>query len=147
MAIAETPFQIQFRGQFVSLLSWHQLTDFWQVVAGRADRGWFIYALGEPVPTAPRSAAEAHKFLHAIDTLLRRDHHEDYCGIVYTDSKTEPTFIKIFDPNFLGSSCGSSKHPPLPGWIMSLSAPSALPLPRPLPEQRKRWWAALWQAP
>lgn len=147
MTVAESPFQNQFRGRFSSLLSWRQLGHFWQLLAARADRGWFIYALGEAVPTRPRSAPEVIKFLHAIDALLRQDHHEDYCGIVYTDSATEPTFVKIFDPNHLGSSCGSSKHPPLPGWIMSLSAPTALPEPRVIPERRKRWWAELWQAP
>ena len=145
MAVAETPFQIQFRGQFSSLLSWQQLAEFWQLLAACADRGWYIYAIGEPVPTQPRSADDVQKFLRAIDTLLRRDHHEDYCGIVYTDSKSDPTYVKIFDPNYLGSSCGSSKHPPLPGWIMSLSVPTALPAPRALPEQRRRWWAELWQ--
>ena len=147
MAVAESPFQIQFRGSFSSLLSWQQLDDFWQLLAERADRGWFIYALGEAVPREPRSAEDVKKFLQAVAALLRRDHHEDYCGIVYADSRTEPTFVKIFDPNHLGSSCGSSKHPPLPGWIMSLSAPAALPSPRVVPEQRRRWWAELWQTP
>lgn len=145
MAVAESPFQIQFRGSFASLLSWQQLGDFWQVLTARADRGWYIYAIGDAPPQRPRSADDVKKFLHAIDALLRRDHHEDYCGIVYADSKIDPTFVKIFDPNHLGSSCGSSKYPPLPGWIMSLSEPTALPSPRLVPEQRKRWWAELWQ--
>lgn len=145
MSVAESPFQIQFRGSFSSLLSWQQLNDFWQIVAARADQGWYIYALGMDVPQQPRNGADVQRFVLAVDTLLRNDHHEDYCGIVYTDSKTEPTFVKIFDPNFLGASCGSSKNPPLPGWIMSLARPTALSHPRVIPEGRKRWWMNLWQ--
>jgi len=40
---------------------------------------------------------------------LRADHHESYCGIVYADDLDKPRLIKIYDPNNLGSSCGSSK--------------------------------------
>lgn len=137
-------FHEQFRGGFTSLLSWSALAEFWDRVRVRADAGWYVYAIGEPPPTQPRSAAEIHKFLREIDALLRADHDEDYCGIVYTDNKLDPTFIKIFDPNNLGVSCGSSKNPPLPGWIMSLTPPQALESPRVVPERRRRWWTTLW---
>jgi len=137
-------FQTRFRGSFVSLMAWTQLTEFWKVVDAKADAGWYVYALGEDVPDAPRSAPEFKRFLVEIDALLHRDHDEDYCGIVYTDDRTNPTFIKIFDPNNLGVSCGSSKNPPLPGWILSLEPPSELGSDRILPERRKRWWNALW---
>ncbi len=139
-----TRFSEQFRGNFVSLLSWEQLAAFWEVVKAHADAGWYVYSIGETPPQTPQSAAQVQKFVVEVDALLRRDHDEDYCGIVYTDSKTEPTFIKIFDPNNLGVSCGSSKNPPLPGWIMSLARPDALPSPRVVPEKRRRWWQALW---
>jgi len=125
-------------------MQWKQLDDFWQVVRHRAAAGWYIYCLGEPVPQTPRNSQEVEKFLTAIDALLRYDHDEDYCGIVYVDSKTEPTFIKIFDPNNLGMSCGSSKNPPLPGWTMTLAPPTTLESKRPLPEGRRRWWRELW---
>lgn len=144
IATPDTAFVEQFRGSFVSLLSWAQLAIFWDTVRAKADSGWYIYAVGDSVPTQPRSRPEVLQFIAEIDALLHRDHDEDYCGIVYTDSKTEPSFIKIFDPHNLGVSCGSSKNPPLPGWIMSLSAPAALDSKRVLPEQRKRWWQALW---
>lgn len=138
------PFSEQFRGSFVSLLSWDQLTAFWNTVNAKAAAGWYIYSIGEEPPEAPRNAAEVAKFVAQIDALLRRDHDEDYCGIVYADSKTDPAFIKIFDPNNLGVSCGSSKNPPLPGWIMSLTKPEALASKRIVPENRRRWWQGLW---
>ena len=47
-------------------------------------------------------------FVTEIDRLLRQDHAEDYCGIVYADDLQQPRFIKIYDPNNLGVSCGYS---------------------------------------
>jgi len=140
----ENPFLVAFRGSFTSLMKWKHLDAFWEELRRRADAGWYIYCIGEPVPTAPRSASEVEKFLKEIDALLRYDHDEDYCGIVYVDSKTDPTFVKIFDPNNLGVSCGSSKNPPLPGWTLTLLPPAPLETKRPLPEGRRRWWRALW---
>jgi hypothetical protein len=137
-------FQTAFRGSFTSLMSWSQLDTFWETVRTRAGAGWYIYCIGEPVPATPVDADGVDRFIARVDTLLKRDHDEDYCGIVYTDSKTEPTFIKIFDPNNLGVSCGSSKNPPLPGWTMTLTPPSLLESKRPLPEGRRRWWRELW---
>jgi hypothetical protein len=144
-ALPPDPFQVALRGQFSSLLSWAQLDEFWITVQARAGQGWYVYCLGEPVPTTTLDAEQVRHFVQAVDALLRKDHDEDYCGIVYADSKTDPAFIKIFDPNNLGVSCGSSEHPPLPGWIMSRLPPCHLENNRPLPESRRRWWRALWQ--
>ena len=141
---AENPFYDAFRGSFTSLMQWAQLDEFWTTVQARADAGWYIYCIGEPAPTRPLSAVQVQKFLKEVDALLRSDHDESYCGIVYTDSKTDPTFIKIFDPNNLGVSCGSSKNPPLPGWTMTLLPPAHLDSKRPLPEGRRRWGQTLW---
>ena len=133
-----------FRGNFTSLLSWQQLDEFWNVVRQKADAGWYIYAIGTPVPVQPSTPAAVAKFITEVDALLRNDHHEDYCGIVYADSKENPTLIKIFDPNNLGVSCGFSNNPPLPGWVLSLVPPQPLESKRPLPAGRHRWWQALW---
>jgi hypothetical protein len=137
-------FHTAFRGLFKSILRWHQLDTFWDVVRHKADIGWYIYAIGTPVPTQAATADDVRKFVTEIDTLLRRDHLEDYCGIVYVDNVEEPTLIKIFDPNNLGVSCGYSDNPPLPGWILTRIPPQLLDLKRPLPAGRQRWWQALW---
>ena len=128
-------------GLLFSLLSWQQLTDFW----ARMDKGagWYLYAVGEAVPAAPAASAQVEKFIVEVDALLRRDHRESYCGIVYADDQDNPSFIKIYDPNHLGASCGSSKTPTLPGWIMSQAPPVELHLKYALPANRKRWWQNL----
>ena len=140
----ETAYYLAFRGSFTSIMQWAQLDTFWDTLRARADAGWYVYCIGEPVPNHALNAAQLQKFIQEVDALLRRDHDESYCGIVYTDSKTDPTFVKIFDPNHLGASCGSSKNPPLPGWILSLLPPAHLESKRPLPEGRRRWWKGLW---
>jgi hypothetical protein len=144
IATSDDTFELRFRGHFTGILTWDQLTAFWAVVRDRADAGWYIYAVGETVPAAPASAAEVTRFVDEIDRLLRADHDEDYCGIVYADDKATPTFIKIFDPHNLGVSCGSSKNPPLPGWILCQITPTALHSNRIVPGNRQRWWQKLW---
>jgi hypothetical protein len=138
------PFYAAFRGRFTSLLSWENLDAFWEVLRTRAAAGWHIYAIGEPLPQGPASAEETLRFIAAVNALLRGDHHEDYCGIVYVDDRDQPTFVKIFDPHNLGVSCGFSTNPPMPGWTMSLLPPRPLEDRRPLPANRQRWWRALW---
>jgi len=140
----EDTFYTAFRGHFTSLLRWEDLDDFWRVVRKNAAAGWYVYAIGEPAPVQPSTAEQVNNFLNEIDALLRTEHQEDYCGIVYTDSKTEPSMIKIFDPNNLGVQCGFSDNPPLPGWILSRLPPVSLEGDDHRPEGRKRWWRKLW---
>ena len=140
----EDPFTIAFRGHFTSLLRWEDLDAFWALVRQHVGTGWYVYAIGEPAPVRPSTAEQVGEFLDEIDALLRKEHREDYCGIVYTDSKTAPTMIKIFDPNNLGVQCGFSDNPPLPGWVMSRLPPVTLGNRDQLPEGRKRWWRKLW---
>ena len=131
-----------FNGQLYSVMRWDQLTAFWERVD--ADVGWYLYAVGHEVPEAPSPAEKVRQFLSEIDVLLHREHHEDYCAIVYADNLDQPGFIKIYDPNHLGSSCGSSstKSSVLPGWVMSQIPPRELQVHGVVPAQRKRWWQA-----
>lgn len=135
-----------FKGSFTSTLRWHQLDDLWQVLKDDADGGWYIYAIGEPPPASAADAEMVLKFIDGIDELLRNEHNEEYCGIVYADNLLQPAFIKIYDPNNLGVSCGYSDNPPLPGWILSKLPPVDLPATL-VPKNRKRWWQALWSKP
>lgn len=135
-------FHRQMSGLLFSLLSWQQLTDFWEKIDRNA--GWYLYAVGEPVPSQLADAGQVDRFIAEVDALLRKDHHESYCGIVYANDLNSPTFIKVYDPNHLGSSCGSSKHPPPPpGWIMCQIPPAELHLKYDLPANRRRWWQNL----
>ena len=132
-----------FRGGFTSALRWEQLDRLWDRLRASADRGWYVYAVGEAPPTEPMSAEDVIRFIDKIDALLRREHEEDYCGIVYADDMQEPGLIKIYDPNNLGVVCGSSDNPPLPGWVLSLSRPCDLPSAMRPPAARRRWWKRL----
>jgi len=99
--------------------------------------------VGESLPQQPASAERVRTFLSEIERLLRKEHDEDYCGVVFTDSMEAPQFVKIFDPNNLGVSCGFSESPPLPGWILSKLPPVDLDASAPLPGNRRRWWQRL----
>ncbi|MEZ5541374.1 MAG: hypothetical protein R3F42_04950 [Pseudomonadota bacterium] len=134
------PFRIAFRGRFENILRWEQLDLLWDTLGADADGGWYIYAVGEPPPSAPASDAQFRRFLSEIFQLLRLEHDEDYCGIVFTDSRDAPTFVKIFDPHNLGVSCGYSDNPPLPGWILSKLPPADMSQTVVLPGNRRRWW-------
>lgn len=138
---AQNEFNRQMSGLLYSLLEWGQLTAFWTKVDCGA--GWYLYAVGEAVPAAPATSAQVEQFIVEMDALLRRDHDESYCGIVYADNLEKPSFIKIYDPNHLGSSCGSSQNKILPGWVMSQIPPVELQLKYTLPANRKRWWQGL----
>ncbi len=131
-----------FRGSFTSMLRWPQLDTLWQTLREQ-DKSWYIYAVGEPPPQAPANQEQLDTFITEIDKLLRQEHDEDYCGIVYADEPRDPAFIKIYDPNNLGVSCGFSTNPPLPGWVLSLIKPVDLQTELPLPGNRRRWWQKL----
>lgn len=134
-------FERLYGGRLYGVMSWNDLSNFWQRLDTAA--GWYLYAVGEPAPAEPATAAEVQHFVHHVDALLRKEHHEDYCGIVYADDLASPRLVKIYDPNHLGSSCGSSKHPPLPGWVMSRDLPCDLMPHGPVPSGRRRWWQSL----
>ena len=136
-------FGTAFKGSFSGVLRWEQLERLWEVLRNDADDGWYIYAVGEVPPQETVSDELFRTFLSEIEQLLRREHGEDYCGIVYADSLDTPQFVKIFDPNNLGVSCGFSDNPPLPGWILSRLVPADLNADVPLPGGRRRWWQRL----
>jgi len=142
--IVDDPFRIAFRGRFSGVLRWEQLTDFWGLVRKDAEAGWYIYAIGTPPPEQSSTGKQVLKFIDEVDVLLRKEHEEDYCGVVYADDLRAPQFIKIFDPNNLGVSCGFSDNPPLPGWILSKLPPADLHDTTVLPGNRRRWWQRLW---
>ena len=131
-----------FRGSFTSALRWHHLDALWATLREAAGDGWYLYAVGETPPETASTAEQVETFLTEIDELLRAEHEEDYCGIVYADRLAGPSMIKIYDPNNLGVSCGYSDNPPLPGWVLSRLPPVDLAAAR-QPAGRRRWWQRL----
>ena len=137
---SQSAFEEKYWGTLYSLLSWEDLARFWPKVAPA--KPWYLYAVGQAVPGSPASSTEVERFVAEIDTLLHKEHDEDYCGIVYADDLEAPTFVKIYDPSNLGVVCGSSGKHIFPGWIMSLTPPAELK-PEVVPNNRKRWWQTL----
>ena len=139
--LPDQPFLRAFRGSFTSALRWPQLDALWDRVRAQP-QGWFIYAVGEQVPLNSADATDLLQFVDEIDVLLRREHDEDYCGIVYADDPKAPSMVKIYDPHNLGVSCGYSNNPPLPGWVLSRIPPVDLEATRQT-AGRRRWWQRL----
>ena len=138
-----TSFMDSYRGAFSGILRWPQLDELWNTLQQDTDQQWYIYAIGETPPENPEEHEQLNTFITEIDKLLRAEHKEDYCGIVYVDDRQAPTFVKIYDPNNLGVVCGFSDNPPLPGWILSIEKPVDLASALPPPGNRRRWWQKL----
>ncbi len=138
----ETYFQA-FRGSFTSALRWHHLDALWEKLREQAGDDWYIYAWGEEPPTVCADRDRLLRFIEEIDALLREEHKEDYCGIVYADDLNQPAFIKIYDPNNLGVVCGFSNNPPPPGWVLSKIPPCDLSATYAPTASRRRWWRRL----
>ncbi len=129
-------------GLLYGVMRWEQ----WEALCGQlrgSGQPWYVYAVGCGVPAAPLEGAELDKAITKLDALLRREHEENYLGIVYADDLSSPRLIKIYDPNNLGSSCGSCGHSIPPGWVLSLQAPQPIASDIPLPGNRRRWWQGL----
>ena len=139
----QTDFRSAFKGTFSGIMRWEQLDKLWQHVRDDSAGAWYLYAVGDEPPTETVSQNEVIHFIEQMDELLRKEHEEDYCGIVYVDDAVAPSFVKIFDPNNLGVSCGYSDNPPLPGWILSKLPPVDLQAPMQQPGNRRRWWRRL----
>ena len=136
-------FRTAFKGTFSGVLRWEHLDELWERLRADAGNDWYLYAVGEQPPTETVAGDAMSGFLDQMALLLRKEHEEDYCGIVYVDDVQLPSFVKIFDPNNLGVSCGYSDNPPLPGWILSKLPPVDLQAPVPQPGNRRRWWRRL----
>ena len=139
----DQPFLTAFQGRFENILRWPMFDALWNTLAQTADDGWYIYAVGEKPPENPAGRKQLGHFLSELEVLLRKDHDESYCGIVYVDNVQSPRMIKVFDPNHLGASCGSSGGVVLPGWVISRLQPVSLPEAFAPPANRKRWWQTL----
>lgn len=138
-----TAFETKLNGSLYGLLRWSDWDALRQRLLADTTQQWFAYAVGAQLPVTPLPPAAFEPLLTQIDGLLRRDHREDYLGIVYADNLARPTLVKIYDPNNLGAACGSIGHRVPPGWVLSLDPPSTIAGTAPLPRGRRRWWSGL----
>jgi len=143
--IPQDEFLSAFKGKFFGVLKWSQLDDLWIKVKNEKEQGWYIYAVGEEPPTDLIKGNKLETVITELDVLLRREHGEDYCGIVYADNLETPSFIKVFDPNNIGTSCSIAETGPLPGWLISKIQPSDLHASMKQTAKRRRWWDRLFK--
>ena len=136
-------FEILFKGSFKGVMRWPQLDDLWSQIKINKGDAWYIYAVGEAPPEEVSSTEKLHRFLDELTSLLKKDHGEDYCGVVYADNLSNPSIVKVYDPNNLGSSCGCSGLQVFPGWVISKAKPDDLKVIMPPPNSRRRWWSKL----
>jgi len=132
-------FLTRMNGTFHGVLKWTALDALWARVRANP-QGWYVSLVGVEPSQQAMTAAALDTFVGEVDSLLRREHEYDYCGIVYVDDPEQPTFIKIFDPHNLGSSCGSSGLRIPPRWVLSRVPPALIVDEAPLPNSRRRWW-------
>lgn len=129
-------------GAFIGILRWDQLDALWDRI-NRSGQAWYPYQVGSELPELPLKGDDLKHALEELGHLLRQEHDHDYCGIVYADDPENPTLVKVYDPNNLGSSCGCSGDRIPPRWILSLQKPGKIEDEAPTPNNRKRWWARL----
>jgi len=134
-----------YSGKLKGVMRWENLDTLWDAISNGRREGWYLYAIGHDLPGKAAQPQELDRFMKEMNQLLHKEHEEDYCGIVYADDFENPSLVKIYDPGNLGVVCGSSDNPPLPGWVMSRCKPIDLMAVFPVPGNRKRWWASLWQ--
>ena len=140
--MGEAGFQQRLDGKFHGILRWPQLDALWATVTDDGEP-WYFYQVGDQPPQTPLQNEALKKAIDALDSLLRREHDHDYCGIVYADDPATPTLIKVYDPNNLGTSCGCSGEKFIPRWILSRDKPDRVEDQAPLPNNRRKWWQKL----
>ncbi|MDM8546506.1 hypothetical protein QUF61_08420 [Candidatus Venteria ishoeyi] len=143
--MGHSTFSQKYNGRFTSTLRWSQLDDLWTKLRAQPE-GWYAYFVSESLPEAPLDSQALDRFIAEVDALLRKDHQHDYCGIVYADSLEKPAMIKIYDPNNLGASCGSSGVKVHPRWLLSQIPPEAIIDDAPTPMNHKRWWQKIFHS-
>jgi len=135
-------FARRYNGYLHGILRWPDLAALWERIRAAPEQ-WYVVQVGEPLPLDPVPPEKLKHLVAELDALLRRDHEEDYCGIVYVDDPEQPALVKIFDPHHLGSSCGSSGQVVPPRWVLSRFPPEPI-FAQPLPSAaRRRWWQTL----
>lgn len=135
-------FSSRMNGRFYGVLQWADLDKLWERVRSEPE-GWYAALTGEEPSTTAMSAVELDRFITEIDTLLHKEHHYNYCGVVYVDEPTTPTLLKIFDPYNMGSGCRVGGEPIPPQWVLSRIQPTLLESNIPLSNSRHRWWQNL----
>ncbi len=111
-----------FSGRLYGILQWDRFARIWQYLQDDPE-GWYVRDFRKSaLPGSPMPADEFRAWLAETEDFLRRRHREDYCGFLYVDDQEAPSFLKIFDPRKMGTSCGCSGGIE-PRWTVSRMPP------------------------
>jgi hypothetical protein len=126
-AALESAYWRAYRGRFDSLLKWADTDAFLAALPGLAG-AWFLYDTEAPVPDHVTTRDEIAAALGDFAALLDEIRGRTACGAIYVDDRANPSFVKLFDPFAMGTSCGGPGHAPaLPRWILSRMQPDPIP--------------------
>lgn len=113
----------KFQSRFVGVIEWDDYNALFDTLTANPANNWYLYDTTAGLPSETIDAKNLVTQLKSIKSIIKTEHQERYCGIVYVDDLKNPNFVKIFHPNNLGKSCGSSEHPPIPQWLLSKIPP------------------------
>lgn len=111
-------------GTLAGIIDWHVLDRIFSDIQHTGDLKWRFYNNDTPLPGDKRpkdvdTSGDLTSSLKALNAYLRQSHPRNYCGLVFTDSFTEPTLVRVFDPKFLTSMCNIYGNTPAPSWVIS----------------------------
>jgi TusA-related sulfurtransferase len=111
-------------GTLAGVLDWHVLDQIWHVIQHSEDSRWHVLDNDKPLQSERRgnivdTSTGLSSALKALNSYLRHSHPHNYCGLVFSDSLTDPTLIRIFDPKFITSMCNIYGNAPAPSWVIS----------------------------
>ena len=111
-------------GTLAGIIDWPILDQVFGIIQHSNDSNWRLYSNDMPMPGENRSkdvdtCGDFASSLKALNAYLRQAHPRNYCGLVFTDSLTGPTLIRVFDPKFLTSMCNIYGNTPAPSWVIS----------------------------
>ncbi len=118
-------------GTLAGIIDWHILSQIFSTIEHSDDLKWQLHVNDTPLPGENRSndvdtGGDLASSLQSLNAYLRQAHPRTYCGLAFTDSFTEPTLIRIFDPKFLTSMCNIYGNIPAPSWTLSTMDASQL---------------------
>jgi TusA-related sulfurtransferase len=118
-------------GTLAGIIDWDVLDQIFSAIQTSTDSRWRLFSNDTPLPGDKKSenvdtSGDLAASLNALNAYLRQAHPRNYCGLVFTDSLTAPTLIRIFDPKFLTSMCNIYGNTPAPSWIITTMDASQL---------------------
>lgn len=128
--LPDTPFWRAYQSRASGLLQWEDVDALWHELIAQPN-GWYVYDLETTLPEAPLPAASFAAFLPNAEALVNERRDRSHSGAIYIDNRASPTFIKIFDPTNMGTSCGGDHDMIFPRYILSKIKPDPHPAPPP----------------